>query len=1036
MFSSKRRRARRDGTSQSPTARSLATRDPTPGSGLSRHSRRIGLFLILGAVGVAADDTGVEDDSGRIEEVVVTGTWIPGTPEDDPLPVSSIDREALAAEGSPSVIELVRNLSFSQGADGESDQYGSRTGADRATVNLRGLGPSRSLVLLNSRRLPWSPGSVPDQAQLVVDVNLLPMAALERLEVLRDGATATYGSDAIAGVVNFITRSDFDGIELEARHKALDSSDGDQWLGLIAGTALAGGNAVTSFGFARRSPLLMVERDWAVRSYAENPRGGWSGTGTPAIFVPLEAFAETAGDAAGMRNVAIVDPNCERLGGAHTNVPATRPQGGVCRFQYTPFVNLVQDTRRWQWFSEASWEFDNGLHLSGELLVAETDVPNWTTSPSYPPSEVIDPARRILAGHPALVDMASRYPNLYGDYAYCDAAYCRWQGDGAEQDAAGIPPEWQAVAWINGRHFGQNGPTRGHPRQSATARAVMEAEWDWRDTRWHTAFTYARSRRLEEDGAGLHYRSLRSLLGLGGYDCESLVPNRFDEDGNLHLDWRTVRDHAGQGPCRYWSPFSNAMPAHPNVPNATNPDYEPAFDQQDLASYLLTDRGFKGRASLVAIDTVVNGNLSWQLPGGRVAFAAGAQIRHESYFRREYSAETGPRGGALQDLTRYPCRGSPALDDCSAGRTGVFVYLPPGYDADADRMIYSVFGETGLPFSDTLDGQLSVRYEVYPDQGLSSLDPKAAVRWQVSPSITLRASAGTAFRAPTINQIEPGIASTSRQFVTRIATFKPILALGNPDVEPEAASTFNVGAIVDREGLFGLGDRLFLSVDYWRYAFEKPLVLEPYVRVLDVACPPGQALCDSGSPYFDRIDFGGRAAVSDISAISVSVVNGPDVDTDGVDFKAEYSAIAGWGEWRTGIAGTRTLSWEINGWLFGPAYDAIGRLNYDTSLARTVVDWKHRTWVAVTVGDLDLRWTAHYTADYKHDGNSEPGIDAHTTHDITAAWTFMDNRFVLDLGIFNVADREPPRVYRQLNYDPLAHNPLGRIVQVGVQWRI
>ena len=272
--------------------------------------------------------------------------------------------------------------------------------------------------------------------------------------------------------------------------------------------------------------------------------------------------------------------------------------------------------------------------------------------------------------------------------------------------------------------------------------------------------------------------------------------------------------------------------------------------------------------------------------------------------------------------------------------------------------------------------------------------------------------------------------------MTRIATFKPILALGNPDVEPEAASTFNVGAIVDREGSFGLGDRLFLSVDYWRYAFEKPLVLEPYVRVLDVACPPGQALCDAGSPYLDRIDFGGRAAVSDISAISVSVVNGPDVDTDGVDFKAEYSAIAGWGEWRTGIAGTRTLSWEIDGWLFGPAYDAIGRLNYDTSLARTVVDWKHRIWVAVTVGGLDLRWTTHYTADYKHDGDSEPGIDAHTTHDITGAWAFRGDRLVLDVGVFNVADREPPRVYRQLNYDPLTHNPLGRIIQVGARWQL
>lgn len=977
----------------------------------------------------AADQAAGE--ASEIEEIIVTGTWIPGTPEDDALPVSRIERDDLEAVGSPSVIELLRNMSFSQGADGESDQYGSRTGADRATVNLRGLGPSRSLVLLNSRRLPWSPGSVPDQAQLVVDVNLLPMAALDRLEVLRDGATATYGSDAVAGVVNFITRNDFEGVEVEARHKLVEGSDGDSWFGLTAGRALGGGagHVVSSLGIARRSPLPMVERDWAVRSYAENRRGGWSGTGTPAIFVPLAAFAETAGDAVGMRNVSIVDPSCESLGGAQTNIPADRASGGVCRYQYTPFVNLVQETRRWQWFSEASWEFDAGTRLSAELLLAETKVPSWMTSPSYPPSEVIDPARRILANHPALVDMASKYPALYGDYAYCDADYCRWQGDGAAQDADGVPPGWQAVAWINGRHFGQSGPLRGHPRRSANERGVVRAEGTWGNALWDIAFTYGQSRRLEEDGAALHYRSLRSLLGLGGFECEGLVPNQFDDAGNLHFDLQTVRDHAGLGPCRYWSPFSNAMPAHPNIRGSSSPAYDPRFDQQDLATYLITDRGFKGRSSLVALDGVLRGDTAWQLGGGAVSYAAGLQMRREDYLRREYSAGDAPRGGALQDVDRYPCRASPALADCSEGRTGVFMYLPPGYDVDANRLVYAAFGETLLPMSHAFEANLSLRYERYPDQGLSSLDPKLGLRWQATPGLALRASAGTTFRAPTINQIEPGIATTSRQFVTRIATFKPILALGNPALEPEAASTFNVGAILDRGGFS-------LSVDYWRYAFEKPLVLEPYVRVLDAACPRDLALCDPASAYYDRIHFGGRTAVSDISAVSVSVVNGPDVDTDGVDFKAEYFATTDWGEWSAGVAGTRTLSWEISGWRFGTAYDAIGRLNYDTSLARTVVDWKTSGWLNLRLAAVNARWTVRHVAAYLHDSDAEPGIDAQTTHDFTAVWTSPDERFAVDVSVINVADEPPPRVYRQINYDPLTHDPLGRLVQLGLRWRL
>ena len=836
-------------------------------------------LAVLAALSTPAAPT-VQDDSGVIEEVIVTGTWIPGTPEDDALPVSRVDRRNLAAEGSPGVIELVRNLSFSQGADGESDQYGSRTGADRATVNLRGLGPSRTLVMLNSHRLPWSPGSVPDQAQLVVDVNLLPMAALDRIEVLRDGATATYGSDAVAGVVNFITRADFEGVEIEARHKSVDGSDGDQWLGLIAGRAFGGGagSVVSSVGVARRSPLPMIERDWAVRSYDENRRGGWSGTGTPAIFVPSAAFAQTAGDAVGMRNVAIVDPNCERLGGAHTNAPAGRPAGGVCRFQYTPFVNLVQDTRRWQWFTEASWWFDADTRLSAELLLGRDEGAELEDVARVPAER----GDRSRAADTRQSSGARRHghrstPALYSDYAYCDADYCTLErrrcGPGRVRCTSRLGSTWHGSMV---RHFGQGGPIRGHPRRSTIERAVVKAEGVMGRTSWDVAITYARSRRLEEDGAGSPTTGACARCSASAVSsARAWCRTRFDDAGNLQFDWRTVRGHAGRGPCRYWSPFSNAMPAHANVEGSSNPAYDPAFDQADLADYLLTARGFKGSSALAALDAVVHGDSAWQLGGGPVAYAAGVQIRREDYVRREYSAETGPRGGALQDLDLYPCRGSPSLADCADGRTGVFVYLPPGYDVDANRLVHAAFGETSLPLSARLEANLSLRYERYPDQGLKSLDPKVGVRWQAAPGLAVRASAGTAFRAPTINQIEPGIATTSRQFVTRIATFKPILALGNPDLEPEAAATFNVGAIIDR-------DRLFLSIDYWRYAFERPLVLEPYVRVLDAACPPALPLCDAGSVYFDRIDFGGRTAVSDISAVSVSVVNGPDVDTDGV----------------------------------------------------------------------------------------------------------------------------------------------------------
>ena len=1003
-----------------------------------RTHRRLAIGALLAWSLSGAGTLAYGAAAAEIEEVIVTGTWIAGTPEDAPLPVTRISAEELRDAGSPDAVEMLRNLSFSQGADGESDQYGSRTGADRASVNLRGLGPSRTLVLLNGRRLSLSPGSIPDQAQLFVDANLLPWSALERIEVLRDGAAATYGSDAIGGVVNFITRADFEGVELAARHRTIADSDGDSRVGLTAGAALGGGgHLTTSLGVADRSPLPLAARDWAVRPRAENVRGGWSGTGHPTVFVPLQAFAETAGNVAAMRAVGIVDPNCERVGGARTNVPATVPQGGVCRYQYTPFVNLVQDTRRWQWLTYAEWNFAGGTRLSGELLAAETHVPNWTTSPSYPPSEVVDPTRLIQANNPALVDMASKYPDLYGDFAWCEADYCRWTGDGDAQDAAGVAPAWQNVAWTNGRLYGQEGPLRGHPRRSTARRGALQLDGDTGAGSWLVALTSSWTRRVEEDADMLNYRGIRAHLGLGGFDCEHGVANEYDAEGRIAFGWQTLRDHAGQGPCRYWMPFSNAVDPHPYVPGASNPDYEPHLGEEHLSlvDYLTTRRGFVGHTSLTVVDVLLNGDAPWLLAGGPLQYAFGAQWRREAYERREYSAERGPRGGALQDLSLYPCRGGPAIADCATGRTGVFSYLPPGYDVNTSRPIYSVFGEVALPFVPAVDGQLSLRYEDYRDNGGSSLDYKAALSWRPLAGLTLRASMATTFRAPTLNQTEPGIASTSRQFVGRIGTFKPIRALGNPALAPEQAATSNVGAVFETDELVFADDHLTLSVDLWRYAFEKPLVLEPYLRVLDLACPPTRSECDSGSPYHGRVHLGGQNTVWGISAIDVDVINGPDVDTDGVDFKAEYVLATGRGEWAAGAGGTRTLSWQIASWQFGSAYDAIGRLNYDTPLARSVLKWKGNVWLRWSLGPATAQWSLRYTGAYAHDSDSEPMIEAHATHDLTASYDLLEGRLTVDAAVLNAADADPPRVLRQINYDPLTHNPLGRMLQLGIRWR-
>ncbi len=1004
----------------------------------SLHSR-LASCLMLPCLMLFGPWAWAAENSGEIEEILVTGSYIKGTPEDAPLPVTSLSRDDLALEGSPTTLDLIKNLSFSQGADGETDQFQAGAGADRATVNIRGLGPSRSLVLINGRRTTWSPHAIGAQAQLLVDVNMMPSIAVERIEILRDGAAATYGSDAIAGVMNFITRSDFTGFEVSANHKTIQDSGGDTEMGLIFGTDLADGrgHVVSSFSYIKRSELEIPERDWAVRTFAENPTpGGWSSVGRPSVVVPLDRWAAAApitaaaGGFAGLLASGITDPNCEKLGGARTNVGvAGNALGGFCRFQYTAFDNLAEEAERWQWFTEFSWEINDSTTLTSEFLMTDSDVPAWNTSPSYPPNRLVDANRTIRANNPGLVDMASKYPDLYGDYAWCDADHCRWQGDPA-QAAAGVPAAWQEVAWFYGRYFGQDGPLRDHHRESDKWRLNFSLDGSFGDYGWQASATYSKAQRDFGGGDTMVYRDARARQGLAGFECERMVPNEYDENGNLAFSLDTVMANAGQGPCRYWIPFSNSMPgSHPQVPGgiAENPDFNPALNNQDLFDYMMTEYGGDGEASLLVMEGILTGVLPFGMAAGEVGFAVGAQWRSETY-------ETGAY--EMNDFALFPCAAGPEIKDCTVNRNGLFGFLPPVSQIDEDRDIYSLFGETQVPLTETVEAQLSLRYEDYGGSTGSSLDPKLAVRWQMLPSIGLRASVGTTFRGPTLNQIVASASSNSLQFVGATGAFKRIDTQGNPGLEPEEATTFNVGLLINHDGLVADGDNLFITLDYWSYDFKKPLVTEPFNSVLAAACPGGAAdPCDTTSPYFSRLTFGGNPAAADVEIIDVKIVNGPDIETDGIDFTARYAIPAGPGMASLGVSGTRILSYDISAWELGGEYDALGNMNYETSLARTLVKWKGRGFVNYAWGPLNLRYMLNFTGGYES-GAAPFKVKSHDTHDLHLNYSLMQDQVNLTLSVINLADEDPPFAGRDLNYDPFVHNPFGRMFRLGVTYRL
>ena len=117
-----------------------------------------------------------------------------------------------------------------------------------------------------------------------VDVNAFPRMAISSVEVLKEGAAATYGSDAIAGVANFKTRKDFQGVQLSAGFQDIDASDGNSEFGAIWGTQVGDFDWVTSFGYETRSELSMRDRPFSTVPYATNPRGGFSSIGNPGVY--------------------------------------------------------------------------------------------------------------------------------------------------------------------------------------------------------------------------------------------------------------------------------------------------------------------------------------------------------------------------------------------------------------------------------------------------------------------------------------------------------------------------------------------------------------------------------------------------------------------------------------------------------------------------------------------------------------------------------------------------------------------------------
>lgn len=197
-----------------------------------------------------------EKDDKQYEKIEVTGSYIKRVDVEGAQPVQTLDRDYLDKTGYNSVGDVMRDLTASSFGGGR-EASGSGV-ADTATVSLRGLGASRTLVLLNGRRM------AKDGIGAATDLNLIPMAAVERIDVLKSGGSATYGSDAVGGVVNVITKKNFIGAELSARQELTELEGGNRTtISGVVGTAGSKGSVMGSFQYRNNEEIFDRNREFS-----------------------------------------------------------------------------------------------------------------------------------------------------------------------------------------------------------------------------------------------------------------------------------------------------------------------------------------------------------------------------------------------------------------------------------------------------------------------------------------------------------------------------------------------------------------------------------------------------------------------------------------------------------------------------------------------------------------------------------------------------------------------------------------------------
>lgn len=733
-------------------------------------------------------------------EIVVVGTQIKGSKITDTLPVTVLDADGIDAIAASSGDELFRAIP--QAGDVGFNEQRTTGGindarGDVASINLRSLGTGNTLVLLNGRRMVLHPGYQTENLVPVtsVNANAIPVAGVRRLEVLRDGAAAIYGTDAVGGVVNTVLRDNFDGVTAEIQYGGSEGTS----LREFSGNAALG----HTFNQGRTNVSLFVDyldrqgMPASDRRYARNYDTRWLVEGTPfegdtdfdnrSTNSPFGEFQLYGYSATVHQNgTAITSPSdywhiqpdtiagcVADLGNGlcadNSTQNSVDDEDRMYRYNLAHDRWIVGDTERFNSFLFANHEFDSGLEVFAEAGLYLSDY--TTHREADAPLTAVD-----------IIVPANNYWNPFGPTHFSDGSANPNRLPGLD-----IPDEGVAMI-LNDYRFVDAGPEiievkNTSYRLLAGLRGEVEG-WNWESAvLWSEAKTEDKSNRISNT-------LLQQSLAL-----ETPMAYNVFNGGNLE-------------------DFSNG--------DATR-------NEQAIIDAITVDAYRTNKTQFGMWDLRISRPDLFSLPAGGVGVAFGGEFRYESFKDdRDDRLDgtitfTNPISG---DVSTSDLLGSSATPDSSGDRDVASAYL--------EFAIPVVSPSMDIPLVQAFEVQAAARFESYSDVG-EILKPKVAAAWTVFPWLKFRGSYSEGFRAPNLVQInESGLERSNGRLdyvrceadlrADRISSLddcgrsQAVVSerQGSDRLGPETNNSYSLGVVLQPRIANDRFGRITATVDYWR----------------------------------------------------------------------------------------------------------------------------------------------------------------------------------------------------------------------------